>query len=86
MRASPQTMRFVTISGTTDGVWDAGSHASGSDVGGSTRLHNASGLPDPTGPPEAGGVGEGVEPLQATRTRVSAAIAATWEGRITRTA
>ena len=87
MRASPHTMRFVTISGTTDGVWEAGSQASGSEAVGSVREHSASGLPEPTDPPEAGVLGDDVEPpLQATRTRPSAATAATWDRRITRTA
>jgi hypothetical protein len=77
-------MRFVTISGTTDGVWEAGSQASGSDAGGSVREQSASGLPEPPDPLEAGGFGVDVElPLQATRTRVSAAIAATRGSRIT---
>jgi hypothetical protein len=77
----------VTISGVTDGVWDAGSQASGSVVGGAARAHNASALAESAGAPESGAVGEGVEPpLQATSTRVSAAIAAKRGRRITGTA
>ncbi len=73
------------MSGITDGDWDAVSHESGRLVGSGVRSHSASALPE--GAADAGTGDEGVEPpLQATRSRVSAAIAATREVRITGTA
>jgi hypothetical protein len=78
-------MRLVTINGVTDGDCDAASQESGNVVGLGVRSHNASALPDGPGPPDAAGVVAGAEPplLQAATIRVSAAVAATREGRIT---
>jgi hypothetical protein len=77
-------MRFVTINGVTVGNCDAASHESGNVVGLGARSHSASALPDGPGPPDAAGA-DGAEPppLQAARTKVNAAVAATREGRIT---
>ena len=73
------------MNGITDGDWEAVSHESGRFVGSGARSHSTSALPD--GPADAGTDDDGVAPaLQAARSRVSAAIAATREGRITGTA
>ena len=85
MRAWPHTIRFVTMNGVTVGDWDAVSHASGRLVGSGVRSHRASALPE--GAADTAADDAGVEPpLQATRSRVSAAVAATREVRITGTA
>ena len=74
------------MNGITDGDWEAVSHASGRLVGSGARSQSASALPEGAADTGAEDVGFAPPPLQATRSRVSAAIAAKREVRITGTA
>ena len=86
MRASPHTIRLVTMNGITVGDWEAVSQESGRFVGSGARSHSASALPD--GPAECGGRATRGSSRRCRRPEAGSArrIAATREVRITGTA